>query len=57
MRGTHQGAFMGIGATEISVTFTGIWFARLAAGKLREPWVSFDALGLLRQIGGITEKP
>jgi hypothetical protein len=25
MRGTHQGTFMGIGATEIGVTFTGIW--------------------------------
>ncbi len=55
MRGTHQGEFMGIGPTGKAITFTGIWFARLSDGRLQEQWVSFDALGLLRQIGAIPE--
>jgi predicted ester cyclase len=57
MRGTHRGAFMGVSPTGASVTFTGMWFARLEAGKLREQWVSFDALGLLRQLGAIPAGP
>jgi hypothetical protein len=55
MRGTHQGEFMGIAPTGKRVTFTGIWFARLKGGRLQEQWVSFDALGLLRQLGAIPE--
>jgi predicted ester cyclase len=46
---------MGIHPSGETVTFTGIWFARLNSGKLVEQWVSFDALGLLRQIGGVPE--
>jgi len=57
MRGTHRGAFMGISPTGASVTFSGIWFARLAAGRLREQWVGFDALGLLHQLGAIPASP
>jgi hypothetical protein len=53
MRGTHQGAFMGVAPTGKAVTFTGIWLARLSEGKLAEQWVGFDALGLLRQMGAI----
>ncbi len=53
MRGTHQGEFMGIGPTGRAVTFTGIWLTRLNDGRLHEQWVSFDALGLLRQLGVI----
>jgi hypothetical protein len=53
MRGTHRSEFMGIAPTGKVITFTGIWLARLNGGKLQEQWVSFDALGLLRQIGAI----
>jgi len=55
MRGTHQGEFMGIAPTGKAVTFTGMWLARLSDGRLDEQWVSFDALGLLRQLGTIPE--
>ena len=55
MRGTHQGEFMGFGPTGRAVTFSGIWLARLNGGRLQEQWVSFDALGLLRQLGAIPE--
>jgi ketosteroid isomerase-like protein len=54
MRGTHRGPFMGIAPTGKAVTFTGIWLAHLREGKIAEQWVSFDALGLLRQIGAIS---
>ena len=55
MRGTHQGEFMGIPPTGGAVTFSGIWLAHLNDGRLHEQWVSFDALGLLRQLGAIPE--
>lgn len=55
MRGSHRGEFVGIRASGRVVTFSGIWLARLNGGRLVEQWVSFDALGLLRQIGGVPE--
>jgi predicted ester cyclase len=42
MRGTHQGAFMGVVPTGKAATFTGIWLARLSEGKLAKQWVSFE---------------
>jgi len=53
MRGTHRSEFAGVAATGNAVTFGGIRLAHLDGGKLQEQWVSFDALGLLRQIGAI----
>jgi predicted ester cyclase len=53
MRGTHRGPFMGIAPTGQAVEFSGIWLAHLREGKIAEQWVSFDALGLLRQIGAL----
>jgi predicted ester cyclase len=52
-RGTHTGPLMGVAPTGRVVTVTGIWIDRLAGGRLVESWLSFDALGLLRQIGAI----
>ena len=51
LRGTHAGSFMGIPPTGRVVTTPGIAIDRLAAGKVAESWVSFDALDLLRQMG------
>ena len=53
MRGTHRSEFAGVAPTGNAVTFAGIWIAHVDGGKLQEQWVSFDALGLLRQIGAI----
>lgn len=53
MRGTHRGEFMGVAATGKSVAFSGMWLAHVDGGRLQEQWVSFDALGLLRQIGAL----
>jgi len=54
-QGTHAGHFMGIVPTGRIVTVTGIWIDRLEGGKLVESWFSFDALGLLMQIGVVPD--
>jgi predicted ester cyclase len=53
MRGTHRGEFAGAAPTGNAVTFGGMWLTHLADSKLQEQWVSFDALGLLRQISAL----
>ena len=55
MRGTHKGDFMGIPASGKSVAFSGVWLAHMSGGKLKEQWVYFDVMGLLRQLGAIPE--
>jgi predicted ester cyclase len=54
-RGTHQGEFMGVPATGKVVTYTGIIISRIAGGKFVEDWESFDALGLMQQLGAIPQ--
>jgi predicted ester cyclase len=49
--GTHDGDFMGIGATgkEVDVKYIDLW--RLEEGEAVENWVQLDMLGLLQQLG------
>jgi steroid delta-isomerase-like uncharacterized protein len=54
-RGTHQGEFLGVPATGKVATWTGILISRFAGGKDVEDWESFDALGLLQQLGAIPQ--
>ena len=54
-RATHQGEFIGVPATGKVVTLTGISISRLASGKVVEDWDSFDALGLMQQLGAIPQ--
>ena len=49
--GTHAGEMMGLAPTGKHVRTSGIEMFRLEAGKLAEHWATFDALGMLRQIG------
>jgi steroid delta-isomerase-like uncharacterized protein len=51
VRGTHQGAFMGVSPTGKSVTVTAIDIARFADGKIVEHWGQMDSLGLMQQLG------
>ena len=51
--GTHKGEFMGIPPTGIQVTFTGITINRIAGGYNAETWTSWDALGMLQQLGAV----
>ena len=49
--GTHQGPFQGIPQTGKYVTITGMSISRIAGGKIEEAWFSYDALGMLQQLG------
>ena len=51
MQGTHLGEWRGMEGTGKQVTVKGMSVWRIADGKIEEAWLSFDALGLLRQLG------
>lgn len=51
--GTHKGDFMGIAPTGQQCTMTGTTIFRFRDGKIQEGWWHMDALGLMRQLGGI----
>jgi steroid delta-isomerase-like uncharacterized protein len=51
MSGTNTGSFMGIPPTGKHVSFSGIYIARLANGKIVEHWGEEDGVGLLQQLG------
>ncbi len=49
--GTHKGEFMGIRPTNKKVSVEGITIHYIADGKIIDSHVSWDALGLMRQLG------
>jgi len=51
LRGTHQGASLGMPPTGKQVTLPGISILRFDSGKAVETWVVFDQLGMLQQLG------
>jgi steroid delta-isomerase-like uncharacterized protein len=51
IRGTHQGAFMGVPPSGRQVAVGGIAIHRVANGRLVETWLSYDCLSLLKQLG------
>ena len=51
MTGTHTGEFMDIPPTGKEVSFTGIYIARIANGKIVEHWGEEDGVSLLQQLG------
>lgn len=54
-RGTHAGELAGIAPTGREVTVTGITVARVENGTVVESWTSWDRLGLLVQLGAVSE--
>ncbi len=50
-RGTHRAEFMGAAPTGREISYTGIDINRIADGRIVESWVQYDALGLLEQLG------
>jgi kynurenine formamidase/predicted ester cyclase len=52
LHGTQKGEFMQIGPTNRMVTFTATGIYRFENGLLAEDWIEYDALAILRQIGG-----
>jgi steroid delta-isomerase-like uncharacterized protein len=55
LRGTHQGELMGIPPTNNQVTVRGMSIERVSGDKIVETWDSYDALGLMQQLGVIPE--
>ena len=53
--GTHDGEYMGIPATGKSGRVPGIFVHRIEDGKAVEAWATWDALGLLQQVGVVPE--
>lgn len=51
MRGTHSGAWMGIGPTGRNVSVPIITIHRIADGKIAEDWVLVGSLMLFQQLG------
>jgi steroid delta-isomerase-like uncharacterized protein len=51
LSGTHKGEIMGIRPTNRKVSVEGITIHYLANGKIIDSSISWDALGLLRQLG------
>ena len=54
-QGTHEGELMGIAPTGARVTVSGIEFDRVVDGKIAETWVSYDALGMMQQLGVVPQ--
>jgi predicted ester cyclase len=54
LRGTQKGELMGIAPTNRMVTFTGTGIYRFENGMLAEDWIEYDAQGILKQIGGVS---
>ena len=51
MRGTHNGAWMGVSPTGKQISLTMIVIHRIDAQKIVEDWVLVDSLGLFQQLG------
>ena len=49
--GTHQGAFLGVPATERSVRVWGIVIDRLEQGRIKDTRIIMDIFGLMMQLG------
>ena len=52
MRGTQQGEFMGMPATNNQLTLTGIDIYRYSGGKRVEAWGHADVAGMMKQLRG-----
>lgn len=52
-RGSHRGEFLGFAPTGRQASWTGLTIYRIEDGRVAEAWGEVDALGLMRQLGGI----
>lgn len=49
--GTHKGEFMGIPATNRKISVDGITINHIVSGKIMDSYISYDALGMIQQLG------
>ena len=54
-RMTHRGPHLGFAPTDAAVTVGGMGFARVRNGQVVEAWNSWDMMGLLQQLGQISQ--
>jgi steroid delta-isomerase-like uncharacterized protein len=54
-RGVHKGELNGIAPTGKQVAITGVTIVHFTNGKIVEGYVTWDALGLMRQLGIVPE--
>ena len=52
--GTHKGEYMGIPSTNKKVSVDGITIHHIVNGKIMDSYVSWDALGMMQQLGVAT---
>jgi steroid delta-isomerase-like uncharacterized protein len=55
-RGTHKGDLNGIAPTGKHITISGVTVVGVSNGKIAEGYVSWDALGLMQQLGVVPER-
>jgi steroid delta-isomerase-like uncharacterized protein len=53
--GTNVGEFLGMPPTGKDFTIAGIDIHRIREGRIVEEWTTWDALGLMRQLGAVPE--
>jgi predicted ester cyclase len=53
--GTHLGEYMGVAPTGRRVEFVGNSIERVVDGRVVESWVEVDWLGVLEQLGAVSE--
>ena len=51
--GTHKGEYMGIPFTNKKISVDGITVHHFVNGKIMDSYVSWDALGMMRQLGAV----
>ncbi len=51
LRGRHTGPYMGVPATQRTVTIRGVEIWRCAEGRIVERWAGIDRLAVLEQLG------
>ncbi len=49
--GTHKGEFMGVPATNKKVSVDGITINHIVNAKIMDSYISWDALGMMQQLG------
>ena len=52
-QGTHKGPFRGLTPTGKQIAYSGMTFLRIAADRIAEEWLCWDALGVMQQLGAI----
>jgi steroid delta-isomerase-like uncharacterized protein len=55
LRGTHSGELFGVAPAGKPVAMSGIVISRVTEGKIAEEWDEYDLMGLMRQLGAISE--